>query len=121
MDQRHDLEPMHIMQYSGRQRVLDFRMCKAEYSPLHEGRAKARMSVRSKEGMLMIIIMSTEQKVVIICFLYILINTSRCVYADNAMNIEVMLHAKNLHKGNVHTRPKSSGLKIPMVPCRTSA
>ena len=55
------------------------------------------------------------------CFLYTLINTSRRVSRDNAMNIMVMLHAKSLHKGKVYTGPKNSGFKIPVVPCRTSA
>ena len=36
------------------------------------------------------------------------------------MNIVAILHAKSLHKGKFYTGPKSSGLKIPMVPCRTS-
>ena len=58
---------------------------------------------------------------VINCFLYTLINTSSRVVTDNAINIEAILHAKSLHKGKVYTGPKSSGLKIPMVPCRTSA
>ena len=66
------------------------------------------------------IYVSTE-KVVISCFLYTLINTSRRVATDNAMNIVVMLHAKSLHKGKVYTGAKSSGLKIPVVPCRTFA
>ena len=60
-----------------------------------------------------------QTKFVIICFLYILINTSRHVSTNNAMNIKVMLQAKNLHKGKVYIGPKSSGSKIPMVPCLT--
>ena len=63
----------------------------------------------------------SQTKVVTNNFLYTLINTSRCVVIDNAINIEAMLHAKSLHKGKVYTGPKSSGLKIPMVPYRTSA
>ena len=58
---------------------------------------------------------------VINCFLYTLINTSRRVITDNAINIEAILHAESLHKGKFYTGPKSSGLKIPMMPCRTYA
>ena len=62
-----------------------------------------------------------QTKVGINCFLYTLINTSKRVVTGNAMNIVAMLHAKSLHKGKVYTGPKSSGLKIPMMPCRTYA
>ena len=59
IDQRHDSEPMHEVQYLGRQRVpyrcSDLRMCEAEYSPWYVGRAEAHMSVESKEGIRMII------------------------------------------------------------------
>ena len=46
---------------------------------------------------------------------------SRRVITDNAISNEPILHAKSVHKGKVYTGPKSSGLKIPMVPYRTSA
>ena len=36
-------------------------------------------------------------------------------------NVEVILHAQSLHKGMVYIEPKSNGLKIPMMPCCTSA
>jgi hypothetical protein len=62
-----------------------------------------------------------QTKVAINCFLYTLMSSSSRVITDNAINIEAILHAKSLHKEKVYTWPKSSGLKIPMVPCRTSA
>ena len=38
------------------------------------------------------------------------------------MNIKAMLHAEILYKGKFYTRPKRQwSLKIPVVPCRTSA
>ena len=60
-------------------------------------------------------------KVVINYFLYTLINTSNRVFTENAMNIEAILHVESLHKGKFYTGPKISGLKIPTVPCHTSA
>ena len=56
---------------------------------------------------------STKQKMVTICFLYILYNKSRRAITDNAMNMRAILHAESLHKGKFYTGPKSSGFEDP--------